>query len=208
TELPIPFWTFLIGGGALAGLPFITAGFYSKDLIIWEAWSASQGQPGFWIAGMVGALLTSVYTFRLIFRVFFGPVPTPVTKRPGYLMTVPLLILAFFALVGGAIKEPLLRFVQLTLPETVEANAAGMTETLSQIVAMLVFLGGLYVAYQFHLQNRSLADATVAHPSVQAVHAWWFADWGLDWLYDKLFVQPFMRIAEINKGDFIVTFYT
>src|SRR5262245_11790379 len=68
-ELPVAFWTFLIGGSALAGLPFITAGFYSKDLIIWGAWAAAQGRPGFWIAGMIGALLTSGCTFRLIFRV-------------------------------------------------------------------------------------------------------------------------------------------
>lgn len=208
TELPIPFWTFLIAGSALAGLPFITAGFYSKDLIIWGAWSASHGQPGFWIAGMIGALLTSIYAFRLIFRVFFGPIQTPVSKCPGFLMTVPLVILAFFALMGGAVKQPLLAFVQLTLPATVEANAAGMTETLSQVVAMLAFLAGLYVAYLFHLQIRSLADATVAHASAQVVHSWWFADWGFDWLYDKLFVQPFMRVAEINKSDFIDSFYT
>ena len=45
-ELPVAFWTFLIGGCSLAGLPFITAGFYSKDLIIWEAWSAAQGTSG------------------------------------------------------------------------------------------------------------------------------------------------------------------
>src|SRR5215831_7274260 len=207
-ELPVAFWTFLIGGSALAGLPFITAGFYSKDLIIWGAWSAAQGQPGFWIAGMIGALLTSLYTFRLILRVFFGPIQTPVSKRPGYLMTVPLLILAFFALVGGAMKEPLLAFVQSTLPKMVEANAAGMTETISELIAALAFLGGLYFAYLFHLQNRSLADAAVANPPAQNLHAWWFADWGFDWLYDKLFVQPFLWVAQINKGDFIDAFYT
>jgi len=207
-ELPVAFWTFLIAGCSLAGLPFITAGFYSKDLIIWGAWSAAEGQPGFWIVGVLGALLTSLYTFRLIFRVFFGSIQTPVSKRPGYLMTVPLLILAFFALVGGSMKEPLLAFVQSTLPKMVEANAAGMTETISELIAALAFLGGLYFAYLFHLQNRSLADAAVANQPAQVLHAWWFADWGFDWLYDKLFVQPFLWVAQINKGDFIDAFYT
>ena len=94
-ELPVAFWTFLIAGCSLAGLPFITAGFFSKDLIIWNAWSAPNGHPGFWIAGMAGALLTSLYTFRLIFRVFFGPLGLPVTKRPGYAMTVPLVAAGF-----------------------------------------------------------------------------------------------------------------
>src|SRR5579871_4026467 len=63
TELPLAFWTFLIAGCSLAGLPLITAGFFSKDLILWGAWSAQQGRPAFWIAGMAGAFLTAVYTF-------------------------------------------------------------------------------------------------------------------------------------------------
>ncbi|HSE90873.1 MAG TPA: NADH-quinone oxidoreductase subunit L, partial [Candidatus Binatia bacterium] len=119
-ELRVTFWTFLIAGCSLAGLPFITAGFFSKDLIIWGAFSAEQGGPVFWIAGMIGALLTSLYTFRLIFRVFFGPLGTPVTKRPGYAMKVPLLVLAFLSVVGGYLKEPLLDFLHSVLPSTIE----------------------------------------------------------------------------------------
>jgi len=207
-ELPVAFWTFLIAGCSLAGLPFITAGFYSKDLIIWGAWSAAQGHPSFWIVGMIGALLTALYTFRVIFRVFFGPIQIPVGKRPGYVMTVPLVILAFFAIVAGSVKDPLLAFVQSTLPPMVEANAAGMTETLSEVVAALAFLSGLYVAYLCHLQKRILADGAVAHPAGRALHAWWFADWGFDWLYDKAFVQPFLWVAQLNKNDFIDAFYT
>ena len=207
-ELPVAFWTFLIAGCSLAGLPFITSGFYSKDLIIWGTWSAEHGRPAFWIAGMIGALLTSLYTFRLIFRVFFGPVQTLVSKRPGYAMTVPLVILAFFALVGGSVKEQLLAFVQSTLPAMVEAHAAGLTEALSEVVAALAFVIGLYVAYLFHLQIRSLADSAVANPAGRALHPWWFADWGFDWLYDRVFVRPFLWVARINKNDFIDTFYT
>jgi NADH-quinone oxidoreductase subunit L len=72
-ELPVAFWAFAIGGSALAGLPLITAGFYSKDLILWLAWSSDKGSPWLWGAGMLGALLTAAYTYRLIFLVFFGP---------------------------------------------------------------------------------------------------------------------------------------
>src|SRR6516225_4306352 len=71
-ELPIAFWTFLVGGSALAGLPLITAGAYSKDLILWDEWSSPLGAPGLWAAGIAGVFLTSLYTFRLIFLVFFG----------------------------------------------------------------------------------------------------------------------------------------
>ena len=207
-ELPVAFWTFLIAGCSLAGLPFITAGFFSKDLIIWGALSAEQGHPGFWIAGIIGALLTSLYTFRLIFRVFFGPLGTPVTKRPGYAMTIPLLILAFLSIVGGYLKQPLLVFLHLVLPPTIEAPTGALTEIHSEAIAAIVFLIGVYFAYLFHLQKRSLADAMVANPVGRALHQWWFSGWGFDWLYDKAFVQPFIRAAEINKSDFIDAFYT
>jgi NADH-quinone oxidoreductase subunit L len=207
-ELPVAFWTFLIAGCSLAGLPFITAGFFSKDLIIWGALSAEQGHPGFWIAGIIGALLTSLYTFRLIFRVFFGPLGTPVTKRPGYAMTIPLLILAFLSIVGGYLKQPLLDFLHLVLPPMIEAPTGALTEIHSEAIAAIVFLIGVYFAYLFHLQKRSLADAMVANPVGRALHQWWFSGWGFDWLYDKAFVQPFIRAAEINKSDFIDAFYT
>jgi NADH-quinone oxidoreductase subunit L len=207
-EMPLAFWTFLIAGCSLAGLPFITAGFFSKDLIIWQTWSAEQGQPAFWIAGMIGALLTSLYTFRLIFRVFFGPLGIPVTKRPGYAMTIPLLILAFLSIVGGYLKAPFLRSLRLSLPQTIEVHTGGLTEIGSEGIAALLFLIGLYFAYVFHLQRRNLADLLTANPVGRALHQWWFADWGFDWLYDKAFVQPFIWTAQVNKSDFVDAFYS
>src|SRR5580700_2048295 len=207
-ELPVAFWTFLIAGCSLAGLPFITAGFFSKDLIIWQTWSAEQGHPGFWIVGMIGALLTALYTFRLIFRVFFGPLGKPVTKRPGYAMTIPLLILAVLAVVAGYLKAPLLAFLRSALPQTIEAHTGGLTEIRSEAIAAVVFLIGLYLAYVFHLQKRSLADVLVANPVGRLLHRWWFADWGFDWLYDKAFVQPFIWATRINKSDFVDALYT
>jgi len=207
-ELPVAFWTFLAGGCALAGLPFVTAGFFSKDLIIWEAWSARGGHPAFWMAGMLGAVLTSLYTFRLIFRVFFGPLGTPVTKRPGLAMKVPLIVLAVLAVVGGYLKEPLLAFLHSALPQTVETRAGGLTETGSEAIAGLLFLLGLSLAYVFHLRKRSLANSLVANPVGNALDRWWFAGWGFDWLYDKAFVQPFVWLSNVNKSDFVDTFYT
>src|SRR5438270_58650 len=74
-DLPLAFWSFVIGGSALAGLPLITAGFFSKDLILWQAWAGPNGTGWFWIAGMLGAALTSCDTFRLISNhaLPFGP---------------------------------------------------------------------------------------------------------------------------------------
>jgi NADH-quinone oxidoreductase subunit L len=207
-ELPVAFWTFLAGGCALAGLPFITAGFFSKDLIIWQSWSAQGGHPALWMAGMLGAGLTSLYTFRLIFRVFFGPLGIPVTKRPGYAMKVPLVILAVLAIVGGYLKEPLLGFLHSALPATIEARAGGLTEGSSEAIAGLLFLVGLYFAYLFHLNKRSLSDSLVGNPVGHVLDQWWFAGWGFDWIYDRVFVRPFIWVANVNKSDFVDAFYT
>jgi NADH-quinone oxidoreductase subunit L len=206
-ELPLTFWTFLIAGCSLAGLPFVTAGFFSKDLIIWDEWSAQNGHPALWIAGIIGALLTSLYTFRMIFRVFFGPLGLPVTKRPGYAMTIPLVVLGVLSIVGGYLKQPLFGFLRSSLPSTVEVHTGPLTEIRSEVVAGLIFFVGLYFAYLYHLQKRNLADALVANPIGRTLHQWWFADWGFDWIYDKVFVQPFIWAARINKSDFVDAFY-
>ncbi len=71
-QLPLTFWTFLVASASLAAVPLVTAGFYSKDLILFEAWSSTAGSPWLWAAGLVGALLTSIYTFRMVFLTFFG----------------------------------------------------------------------------------------------------------------------------------------
>ncbi|HEV2473042.1 MAG TPA: NADH-quinone oxidoreductase subunit L, partial [Chthonomonadales bacterium] len=110
-ELPIAFWTFLIAGCSLAGLPLITAGYYSKDLILWSAGSSATGSTALWAAGIAGVVLTSLYTFRLIFLVFFGPVRTPVTRRPGLAMTIPVCVLAVLSIAGGFVKTPFVGFM-------------------------------------------------------------------------------------------------
>ncbi|HEX5416325.1 MAG TPA: NADH-quinone oxidoreductase subunit L, partial [Chloroflexota bacterium] len=61
-QLPLAFWTFLIGAASLSALPLVTAGFYSKELILGAAWSSPQGSTWLWAAGVVGAFLTALYT--------------------------------------------------------------------------------------------------------------------------------------------------
>jgi NADH-quinone oxidoreductase subunit L len=105
-ELPGVWWVFLVGGGALAGFPLVTAGFYSKDLILWEAWASPKGSPWLWAGGALGALLTALYTFRLLFLVFFGKAKTHVHLRPGPRIMVPLAALAVLSVVGGLLEVP------------------------------------------------------------------------------------------------------
>ena len=71
-RLPVTFWTFLVAAASLAALPFVTSGFYSKEMILWYTWASNKGGPWLWAGGTLGALLTSLYTFRMVFLVCFG----------------------------------------------------------------------------------------------------------------------------------------
>jgi NADH-quinone oxidoreductase subunit L len=208
TRLPFAFWTFLIAGCSLAGLPLVTAGAFSKDWIIWGALSASNGSPEFWIVGLVGVLLTSLYTFRVIFLVFFGEAHSEVTKRPGYAMLIPCFVLAFLSIVGGYLKTPFGRFVETALPWTDGTRVAPVTDLVSEGISAFVFLLGLYLAYIFFLRKKSYATALASNPAGDLLHRFWFSDWGMDWLYDRVFVQPLVWFARVDKGDFIDGFYT
>ena len=205
-ELPVAFWTFLIAGCSLAGLPLITAGYYSKDLILWSAGSSAAGSTGLWAAGIAGVVLTSLYTFRLIFLVFFGPVRTPVTSRPGLAMTIPICVLAVLSIVGGFDKAPFARFIATALPSFQE-GIGGITETLSSMAAALAFVCGLLGAWFVYQRNPALATAMVENPVGRVLHRFWFSDWGMDWLYDRLFVRPVVWIARVNKADVVDSIY-
>jgi NADH-quinone oxidoreductase subunit L len=73
-ELPVTYWTFLVGTLALAGVPLFS-GFFSKDEILWQTFA--RGHTVLWLMGVVTALLTAIYMFRLVYLAFFG------TRRPG-----------------------------------------------------------------------------------------------------------------------------
>jgi NADH-quinone oxidoreductase subunit L len=214
-QLPITFWAFLIAGCSLAGLPLVTAGFYSKGLILWETWASPQGGAGLWIAGVAGVLLTSLYIFRVIFLVFFGEAKAPVAKRPGLAVQIPLVVLTVLSLVGGFVNLPrglgdaplFTRFLHTALPPVSEGHLGTLTEMRSEGWITLAFLIGMGFAYLFYMRRRQWVDSLAASGVGKALHQFWFADWGFDWYYDKLFVQPTIWIARINKSDFIDAFY-
>src|ERR1043166_3070145 len=105
-RLPLTFWTFLIGAASLSALPLVTAGFYSKDLILWGAWSSPSGSTWLWVGGLVGALLTSLYTFRMVFLTFFGEVNHEVSYASDIRLRLPLIVLAVLSVVGGFVELP------------------------------------------------------------------------------------------------------
>jgi NADH-quinone oxidoreductase subunit L len=214
-ELPLAFGAFLIAGCSLAGLPLITAGFYSKGLIVWETWSSSQGGTALWFAGVFGVLLTALYIFRVIFLVFFGEAKVRVVKRPGYKIQIPLMVLTVLSLVGGFVNLPpklgnvplFTRLLETALPPVEQGRFGRLTEIRSEGFVTLAFLVGLGLAYLLYLRRRQWSDALTATRAGKALHKFWFADWGFDWCYDKLFVQPVLWFARVDKKDGVDAFY-
>ncbi len=106
-KMPITFWTFLIGGFALSGFPVITAGFWSKDEILADAWAHHHYTV--FIVLAVAAFLTAFYTMRQITLTFLGEARTKEAEHAHetpWTMTVPLMVLAFFAITYGWVGIP------------------------------------------------------------------------------------------------------
>jgi len=211
-QLPLTFWTFLAGAASLAALPLVTAGFYSKDLILFDAWAAGgTGSLWLWLAGLVGALITSLYTFRMVFVTFFGPTRTAADYSPGLRLQFPLVALAVFAVIGGLVELPktlgglslFTDFMQTALPPPEGAHPALSTELALQVTAGLVSLAGIYLAYLFYRRRPHWAERMTASTPGAALHRFWFGGWGFDTLYDRLLVQPFVWLARVNRPDYL-----
>jgi NADH-quinone oxidoreductase subunit L len=216
TRLPVAYWSFLIGGASLAALPLITAGFYSKDLILWQAWSLPRGSPVLWAAGWIGALLTGAYIFRVVFIAFFGTVRSEPGTRPGFRMTMPLVVLSVLALIGGCVELPPMlgnvhwfsTFLHPVLPSPSAVQADQSSELTMEALAAAASLAGIYAAYVFFLRNARWSEWLAATSAGAALHAFWRDGWGFDALYDRLFVRPYVYAARVNRGDFIDTIYS
>jgi len=210
-QMPLAFWTFLIGSCSMAAVPLVTAGFYSKDLILFDAWSSSSGSPWLWIAGVVGTLLTSLYIFRAFLLVFYGETRQQPTGRPDMRMALPMVVLAFLSIVGGFIEIPgtlgnqlhLSRFLSSALPPIDLAKGAESFEAVSQIVASLVSLAGICLAYLLFRRSPNLVASLSAAPCASTLGRFWQLGWGFDWLYHNLLVRPVVWAANVNRADFV-----
>ncbi|MCL4867423.1 MAG: NADH-quinone oxidoreductase subunit L [Anaerolineae bacterium] len=187
-KMPRTFITFVIGGLALAGFPFVTAGFWSKDEILADAWH--QGTHGntlgmiIFIMLCIAAFLTAFYTMRQIALTFLGQPRTPLAEHAhesNNYMTLPLLALAVFAIGFGwlGIPDTFLgtegvfynyyhHFVGATVEHTLHelhALVPGVHELVTLefdpvplIASIVVALGGLTVGYLVYGRNPLKAN--------------------------------------------------
>ncbi len=207
-SLPLTFWTFLIGAASMSGVPLITSGFYSKDWILWSVWSSPLSHRWMWFGAALGTMLTGLYTFRLVFRVFFGDVRTTPHEGPGPAIRITLVVLALLALTVGLFEIPrtlgdvplFSRYLSHALP-TIEA-APSMNESVEaseQIAVTVSSLLGITLAAVFFLLRSGLADRFAQAPSGRAVSAFWQAGWGFDQLYHQLMVRPWLHLTRDTR---------
>ena len=192
-RLPITYWTFVIGSLALAGFP-LTAGFFSKDDILVSAWAAGPLGQVLSMFGVLTALLTAFYSFRLVFVTFWGPSRVDQqhaahVHEPSPTMTVPLVILAVLSIATGYVGIP--EFLAPVFEGGDGAHGGEAMGIMLLATAMgLLGIGGAYYAYVLH---PSLPDRW-AH-QWRTAYEWSFHKWYFDEAYDRSIVRPTFTVA-------------
>lgn len=195
-KIPLVFWSFVVGGGALVALPFVTVGFYSKEAILWEAYATGH-MSLFW-AGVFGAFLTSIYTFRLIYLVFFGQEKTHGDKLSGISYALPLAVLLILSTGLGALIHPPLANV---LPASVGSTLTEGKHT-AEIIAISITALGLALAYFLYVMNKGVLLGKWTGSTLGGAFTYWcYHGLGFDALYDIVFVKPFLMICKMLKSD-------
>lgn len=200
------FACFAIGGGALAAIPFITVGFFSKDAILGAVWVQGQSvavyNSLYWV-GVAGAFLTSIYTFRLIWVVFFGKENTPYHEIKGVTYWGPLAILAVLStFVGAALKAPVESILNsakvpaFKIPEALEHGMHTAEYTAVGIALAGLALGVVLFAFAYNAVKsfaKTSLGAGLANICRNAL--------GFDALYDLIFVKPYLFFAKLFGRD-------
>ncbi len=200
-KMPITFWTFLIGGFALSGFPLITAGFWSKDEILADAFV--NGHLMIFITLAIAAFMTAFYTMRQITLTFLGEPRTKEAEHAQetpWTMTAPLVVLSFFAvtygwvgipehfpLLGGLVPNWFHEFVGGTLAEHPPVLEFSWIPLLTSLV---VALGGLGLGWFVYRDVKSQAEDKFQIPLLK--NKYYF-----DEAYDFLIIQPLIWFSEV-----------
>ncbi len=193
-KIPFVYACFIVGGAALSAVPFLTAGFFSKDEILWQAFTTQH--PELFYAGLFGALMTSIYTFRLIFIVFHGEEKTHAHALHGVTYWLPLAILLLLSTFVGALIHPPLAGVLPISPAGDEA----LKHKVEWVSGGIAIFGILLAGFLF-LGESKLVKSISSSPMGQSLTKLWFACWGFDWLYNLVIVKPFLFLTQFLRKD-------
>jgi NADH-quinone oxidoreductase subunit L len=205
--MPRTYWTFLISTIAIAGIP-PTSGFFSKDEILWKAFSS--GHVMLWLLGLGGAVLTAFYMFRQVFMTFHCEcrahhhTQEHLHESPA-VMTTPLLILAALALVAGLLGVPPALggsnvFEQWLAPVLAghgahahEAHHVEVMEYVLMILSVAVAATGIAIAWLMY-EKRSLSPDRVSE-ALGPAYDWIYNKYYVDELYERVFVNGLLNLT-------------
>ncbi len=197
-HLPVAFWSFLIGSAALTALP-LTSGYFSKDEILLAALESGGSGALLWLGGVIGALFTAIYSFRLVFVVFFGECHHPAREITGFKMAAPLVVLGVLALVGGWIHVP----VDAVFSHGEAGHEEHHVSLFIHALMIAVPIIGVGISYLFFCARTWSAEQLVKPGIGATLHRFWFSGWGMDRLYQSIFVNPFVGLARLNSKDIV-----
>ena len=204
--IPITHATFLIGTLAIAGcFPF--SGFFSKDEILAHAY---ENNKLLWFLGLLGAAMTTFYMFRLYFLTFKNTF-RGTHEQEHHLhespksMTIPLIILAILAVVGGLVGIPEVfggkHYLEEFLNPVFENSSSRIishlpetTEWTLMIVATLVMASAIYYAYKVYVQNNTLPAKE--EEELQPLHKLVYNKYWVDEIYESLITKPLNLLSE------------
>jgi len=209
-KMPVTYWTFLISTIAISGVPLFS-GFFSKDEILWWAFGSTRGHWLLWLVGACAAGMTAFYMFRCVSMTFWGEQKTHVKAKDHihespWVITLPLVILAFLALVGGYVGvpellggsnrihhyfEPVFGHAQETFH--IAAHGAHSTEMTLMVLSVLIAFAGIGIALFMYLKRPDLPGKFTA--KFAGLHRAVFNKWYVDEIYDALFVNPTKRLG-------------
>jgi len=200
-KLPITYMTMLLGTFAISGIPFFS-GFFSKDEILWKAYSSPLGGPWLWGVGFLTAGLTAFYMFRMIYLTFHGEsrvdshTAEHVNESP-FSMTIPLMILAALAVTGGFFGVP---HVFHVIPNGMEnyfqgffaeiPSGHGTVSTEWTLMAFSVAFALLAWFFASRLYHSGFDLASGLRSKWESLYQLSLNKWYVDELYNTLIIQP------------------
>ena len=212
-KMPVTWATFGISCLAISGLPFFS-GFFSKDEILWWTFASTRGSKVIWVIVVVAAFMTAFYMFRCLYMTFYGEQKTnPKAKdhvhESPWVITLPLVVLAGLATVGGLIGIPhaidiahvgnkLNAFLAPVFHHSqelykIEAHGSASTEIILMVFSVAVALAGIGLATVMYMKDPSLPGKFTAKFST--LHRAVFNKWYVDEIYDTLFVNTTKKLG-------------
>ena len=191
-KLPVAFVSMAIGSLGLVAFP-LTSGFFSKDAILLTAWQNAGWL--FWGGGLLAAGLTALYTTRMMVIAFFGETRTEPHDTPRVNMWLPLVLLWVLSIGGGWFGIGVLDDLLGEVLEFSHFEPVALATTLVPLVA--IALGWLIFSGKVNVTG--FVESAVG----RGLRRFFGSGWGFDWLYDRVFVAPFLWLAKVNKSDFV-----